>query len=77
METLFHASPFTSYVCWIKNQRSLFFSEARPRTLRLKAINCCRSAAFSASSRLFDLNGDVTQQAVQSFLNHSGTSGGG
>jgi hypothetical protein len=29
METLFHASPFTSYVCWIKNQRSLFVSRTR------------------------------------------------
>jgi hypothetical protein len=28
-------------------------------TLRRKTINWCRSAAFSASSRLFDLNGAV------------------
>ena len=29
------------------------------RTLRRKTINCCRSTAFSASSRLFDLNGEA------------------
>ncbi len=39
MDTLFHASPFTSYVCWIKNQRSLFVSRTRPCTLRRKTIN--------------------------------------
>ena len=31
----------------------------RPFTFRRSTISCCRSAAFSASSRLFDLNGDV------------------
>jgi hypothetical protein len=43
---------------WTKNQRSAFVSRARPFILRRKTINCCRRAAFSASSRLFDLNGD-------------------
>jgi hypothetical protein len=43
----------------MKNQRSLFASLTRPRSLRRKTINSCRSAAFSASSRLFDLNGEV------------------
>ena len=32
---------------------------ARPLTLRRKTVNWCRSAAFSASSRLFDLNGEA------------------
>ena len=36
---------------WIRNQRSLFVSRARPRTLRRKTINC-RSAAFSAQPAL-------------------------
>jgi len=44
---------------WIKNQRSLFASLTRPRSLRRKTINWCRSAAFSASSRIFDLNGEA------------------
>ena len=35
-----------------------FVSRARPFILRRKTINCCRRAAFSASSRLFNLNGD-------------------
>ena len=43
-----------------KNQRSAFVSRARPFTLRRKTINCCLSAAFSASSRLLDLNGEVS-----------------
>ena len=29
-------------------------------TLRRKTISCCRSAAFSASSRIFDLNGEAS-----------------
>jgi hypothetical protein len=29
------------------------------RSLRLKAFNWCRSTAFSASSRNFDLNGEA------------------
>ncbi len=44
---------------WIKNQRSWFVSRMRPRSLRRKTINCCRSTAFSASSRNFDLNGEA------------------
>ncbi|MDI4232883.1 LysR substrate-binding domain-containing protein [Bradyrhizobium sp. Arg237L] len=34
-------------------------SRTRPRDLRRKTINCCRSTAFSASSRNFDLNGEA------------------
>jgi len=41
----------------IKNQRSLFLSRIRLWTLRRNPTNWRRSAAFSASSRLFDLNG--------------------
>jgi hypothetical protein len=55
---------------WIKNQRSLFVSRARPRTLRRKTINGCLSATFSASSRIFDLNGEVkTARTKQSSVN--------
>ena len=32
-----------------------------PATLRCSTISWCRSAAFSASSRLFDLNGEVSR----------------
>ena len=42
---------------WIENQRPLFVSRTRPCSLRLKTFNRCRSTAFSASSRGFDLNG--------------------
>jgi hypothetical protein len=42
----------------------------RPGTLRRKTINWCRSAAFSASSRLFDLNGEAnTAKTKQSSAN--------
>jgi hypothetical protein len=44
---------------WIKNTRSLFVRRTRLWTLRRNTISGCRSAAFSASSRLFDLNGDA------------------
>jgi len=48
------------------NQRSQFVSRTRPRGLRLKTINRCRSAAFSTSSRNFDLNGEAkTAKAKQ------------
>jgi len=55
---------------WIKNHRSLFVSRTRPRIVRRKTINRCRSAAFSASSRLFDLNGEAkTARTKQSSAN--------
>src|SRR5262249_5203212 len=44
---------------WTKNKRSPFVSRTRPCTLRRSTISWCRSAAFSASSRLFDLNGET------------------
>jgi hypothetical protein len=44
---------------WTKNQRSLVASWTRPPILRRKTINRCRSNAFSASSRIFDLNGET------------------
>jgi hypothetical protein len=60
----------TNPAFWIKNQRSLFVSRTRPGTLRRKTINCCRSATFSASSRLFDLNGEAkTARTKQSSAN--------
>src|SRR5260370_39214368 len=42
---------------WIKNMRSLFVSRTRLCTIRRNITTWCRSAAFSASSRLVDLNG--------------------
>jgi hypothetical protein len=55
---------------WTKNQRSLLMTRFRPGTLRRKTINWCRSAAFSASSRLFDLNGEAnTAKTKQSSAN--------
>jgi hypothetical protein len=44
-----------------RNKRSPFVSWTRPRTLRCSTISWCRSAAFSASSRLFDLNGEANR----------------
>jgi hypothetical protein len=44
---------------WIKNKRSWFVSRTRPCSLHLKRFNWCRSTAFSASSRNFDLNGEA------------------
>jgi hypothetical protein len=44
---------------WTKNHRSWFVSRTRPCSLRLKIFNWCRSTAFSASSRNFDLNGEA------------------
>ena len=41
---------------WIKYKRSLFVSRTRLCTMRHNTTSWCRSAAFSASSRLFDLN---------------------
>ena len=44
---------------WIKNKRSLFVSRTRLCTIRRNTTTWRRSAAFSASSRLFDLNGEI------------------
>ena len=44
---------------WTKKRRSPFEIATRLFTFRCSTTSCCRSAAFSASSRLFDLNGDV------------------
>ena len=44
---------------WIKNKRSLFVSRTRLCTIRRNITTWCQSAAFSASSRLFDLNGEA------------------
>ena len=42
-----------------ENRRSLLFGRAWPQHLRPNTISCCRSAAFSVSSRAFDLNGET------------------
>ena len=44
---------------WVKNMRSPVVSRTRLCTIRRNIITWRRSAAFSASSRLFDLNGDI------------------
>jgi hypothetical protein len=44
-----------------KNKRPPFVSWTRPRTLRRSTISWCRSAAFSASSRLLDLSGETVR----------------
>src|SRR5947208_13446537 len=44
---------------WTKNKRSPFVSWTRPRTLRRNTLSWYRGAAFSASSRRFDLNGET------------------
>src|SRR5215813_6708147 len=46
---------------WMKNSRSLFVNWTRPRTLRCSTVNCCLSAAFSASSRRLDLKSEETR----------------
>src|SRR5262249_54039178 len=46
---------------WMKNNRSLFVNWTRPLTLRCSTVNCCLSAAFSASSRLLDLKSEETR----------------
>src|SRR3954449_9190119 len=43
---------------WTKNKRSLLVSRTLPRLFRRSTISCCRSVAFFASSRDFDLNGE-------------------
>jgi len=44
---------------WMKNKRSPFVNWIRPCALRCSTISGCLSAAFSASSRLFDLNSET------------------
>ena len=44
---------------WIKNMQSLFVSRTRLCTIRRNITTWCRSAAFSASSWLVDLNGET------------------
>jgi hypothetical protein len=46
---------------WVKNNRSPFVSWTRSRAFRRNIISCCRITAFSASSRLFDLNGETNR----------------
>jgi hypothetical protein len=46
---------------WTRNKRSPFVRWTRSRIFRRNTISWCRSAAFSASSRLFDLNGEVNR----------------
>src|SRR5436309_11181419 len=46
---------------WTKNKRSPFLRWTRPRIFCRNTISWCRSAAFSASSWLFDLNGEVNR----------------
>ena len=53
---------------WIKNQRSLFASRTRPGTLRPQDDQLMASAAFSASSLLFDLKGAAKTASTK----HSG-----
>ena len=43
----------------MKNSRSQLVNSIRPRTLRCSTTTWCQSAAFSNSSRVFDLNGAV------------------
>ena len=45
----------------MKNRRSPIANWIRPRTFRCNTTNCCRSAAFSASSRLVDLSGEINR----------------
>jgi hypothetical protein len=45
----------------MKNRRSPILNWTRPRTFRCNTTNCCRSAAFSASSRLVDLSGEINR----------------
>jgi hypothetical protein len=42
-----------------EEQPIAFVNRTRPRTLRCSTVNCCLSAAFSASSRLVDLNDEA------------------
>lgn len=44
-----------------KNRRSLLVSWTRTCTLRCSTASCCLSAGFSASSRIWDLNGAATR----------------
>jgi hypothetical protein len=44
---------------WTKNRRSLFVKWTRPRTLALRSDQLLPERTFSASSQLFDLNGEA------------------
>jgi hypothetical protein len=44
---------------WMKTKRSLFVSRTRLCTMRRNTTTWCRSAAFSAPSWVFDLNGEA------------------
>src|SRR6516164_1620045 len=46
---------------WTKNKRSPLVRRTRLRTLRPNTISGRRRATFSASSRLFDLNGETNR----------------
>src|SRR5258705_9881752 len=46
---------------WTRNKRSPLVRGTRPRTFRRNMISWRRSSAFSASSRLFDLNGEANR----------------
>jgi hypothetical protein len=46
---------------WTRNRRSPFVSRTRLPALRRKTISCWRNAAFSASSRLRDLNSEASR----------------
>ena len=46
---------------WTKNKRSPLVRRTRLRTLRRNTISGRRRATFSASSRLFDLNGETNR----------------
>jgi len=48
--------------------RPLSSQSRLPLTLRRKTISCCRSAAFSASSRLFDLNGEARTKQTSAII---------
>jgi hypothetical protein len=48
----------------MKNSRLPFVNSIRPRTFHCSTTCWCRSAAFSASSSLFDLNEAVKTDAI-------------
>jgi hypothetical protein len=55
----------------MQNSRSPLVNSIRPRTLRCGTTNWCRSAAFSTSSRLFDLNGAVKTDQIKHQRDHA------
>jgi hypothetical protein len=50
---------------WTKNHRSVFVSLGPPFTMRSKTITWSRSAAFSASRRRLDLNGEAKTDSTK------------